>query len=162
MTLVEKIAVVFSVEPVPKEPLVEPAYLDPANQGDDGATEYFSGKRWNTLEVAKLRYHSDAMFMFTPEVHRYYLSAFMTASLTHPHEADDIPDKILFHFMSHDEPFWNERIEVLAPSQREVVASFLRAVADPQIDGASLNAALEGLPQVRQMPNTSLERTRDR
>ena len=161
MTLVDRIAAAFSVEPVPSEPLFEPQFLDPAKQGDDGATDYFLGKQWNTLEVAELRYHSDAMFMFTPEVHRYYLPAFMSASLTHPDEADTIPDDILFH-LGHNDLFWNERVKALSAAQREVVASFLRAVADPKIDGSRLTAALEALSQAPQMPNTSLERTRER
>ena len=129
MTLVEKIAAAFCVEPIPKEPLVEPEYLDPVNQGDYGATAYFSGKPWSGLDVNSLRYHEDAMVMFTPHAHQYYLPAFMVASLSDPAGADVIPDNIIFHLSRYTEGFWWERVRVLTPLQCEVVAEFVQAVA---------------------------------
>ena len=162
MQLAAQILEAFSLEPVPAEPLLEAGYLDPANQGDEGATEYFLGKRWDSLDVENLRYHAIALYMFTPEAHRYYLPAFMVATLTHPAEADVIPENILFHFARFEEPFWSKRIQALSASQREVVASFLRATSHNVVDKRHLEAALRGLAQGGQMPNNSLERTRDR
>jgi hypothetical protein len=162
VTLVEKIAAAFSVEPIPSGPLVELGYLDPANQGDYGATAYFSGKPWNALDAESLRFHADAMYMFTPLAHQYYLPAFMVASLSDPKVADVIPDNIIFHLSQHEDKFWWERILALTPSQREVVAEFVEAVADIEIDRPKIAAVFAGFSQAAQMPNKSLERTRDK
>jgi hypothetical protein len=159
--LLAQISNAFGLEPVPEEPLLQAAYLDRSNQGDEGATEYFLGKRWDSLDVENLRYHAIALYMFTPEAHRYYLPAFMTATVKHPVEADVIPENILFHFARFEEPFWSDRIRVLSPPQRDVVASFLRATSDDVVDKRYLEAALRGLAQGGQLPNTSFERTRE-
>jgi hypothetical protein len=159
--LIAEISKAFSLEPVPTEPLLEAEYLNPASQGDEGATEYFSGKRWDTLDVKNLRYHAIALYMFTAEAHRYYLPAFMKAALEYPEEADVIPENILFHFAEFENPFWFERIRVLSPLQREVVAGFLRCTADRSVDNQWLEPALRGLALGGQMPNNSLERTRE-
>ncbi len=160
MQLVAEILKVFSLEPVPTEPLLEAEYLDPEAQGDEGASEYFSGKRWDSLDVHSLRYHSIALYMFTPEAHSYYLPAFMKTSLEHPKEADVIPENILFHFADFENPFWWDRIQALTPLQREVVATFLRVTAVHDVDEQWLEPALRGLAAGGQMPNTSFERTR--
>jgi hypothetical protein len=161
VTLVAQIEGAFSVAPVPEEPLLEPVYLDPARQGDEGATEYFSGKPWNILDVEMLRYHSIALYMFTPEAHRYYLPAFMIASLQHPREADVIPLNSLSHLSQYKEPYWWERARALSPSQCAVVSDFVRAVAEEHTDPGMVSAALAGLAQAAQTPNKSLERTRE-
>ena len=161
MQLIAEISKAFSLEPVPSGPLLEAEFLNPAAQGDDGAADYFSGKRWDSLDVQGLLYHSDALFMFTPEVHRYYLPAFMKAALEHPEDADVIPDNILFHFSEFEDPFWSKRIRALSAPQREVVAGFLRTSADAVLDREWLEPALRGLASGGQMPNTSLERTRE-
>jgi hypothetical protein len=159
--LIAEISEAFRLEPVPTEPLLEAEYLNPAAQGDEGATEYFSGKRWDSLDVRNLRCHAIALYMFTPEAHRYYLPAFMKASLEYPAEADVIPENILFHFAEFENPFWAERIRALSPLQRQVVAGFLRATADRTVDERWLVPALRGLALGGQMPNKSLERTRE-
>lgn len=112
--LVNKIIEAFPVQPVPLEPLMEPEYLNPLAQGDEGATEYFSGKPWDTLNVEGLVYHSAALYMFTPQAHSYYLPAFMMASIKYPHEADEIPDLIILHLSNFHNPFWWERICALS------------------------------------------------
>jgi hypothetical protein len=160
--LLAQISNAFGLEPVPTEPLLEASYLDPTKQGDEGATEYFLGKRWDALDVENLRYHAIALYMFTPDAHRYYLPAFMTATVRHPEKAGVIPENILFHFAQFEEPFWAERIRVLSRAQREAVASFLRATSDEIVDRLHLDQALRGLAHGGQLPDTSLERTRDR
>src|SRR5690348_8846814 len=107
-----------------------------------------------------LRYHAMALYMFTAEAHRYYLPAFMKATLEDPEAADVIPKNILFHFAEFENAFWSERVRVLSPLQREVVGDFLRATADPKVDEQWLGPALRGLGG--QMPNTSFERTREK
>jgi hypothetical protein len=126
----KKIEAAFGDGPPPEEPLVEPGYLDPLAQGDEGATAFFSGKRWNELPPRGLRFHESAMYMFTPEVHRYYLPAFTLLSLDDPETADIIPDNMLFHFSQHKDPFWWARIRILTPAQCDVMADFFAALGD--------------------------------
>jgi hypothetical protein len=140
----------FGVAPPPAEPLVEAEYLRPAAQGDEGATEYFSGKSWKGLEAQWLRYHEAAMYMFTPRAHQYYLPAFMLASLQEPREADVIPDNIIGHFASYEDPFWWERIRVFTPAQCDVIAAFIRTVADSGHEPKQIEQALAGLERVKQ------------
>ena len=146
MTLVERISAAFPAIPVPREPLVEPSYLNPASQGDEGATAFFSGRSWP--EVAPLArylsYHRAAMYMFTPAVHAYYLPAFMVACISQPDEADPIFEDLLFHLASHAQPFWRDRVLALTEEQRSVIASFVEALAD-EFDHDNLQAAVAGL-----------------
>jgi hypothetical protein len=140
----------FPLEPVPTEPIVEEAYLRAEAQGDGGATRCFSGRRWNALAPDELRYHSDAMYMFTPRAHQYYLPAFMTACLLHPSEVDEIPDKILWHLAAYDEPFWLSRVRLLTPEQCGVVTEFLKAIADAEHrESGHLDRALNGLERAK-------------
>jgi hypothetical protein len=130
MTLIERIHKVFGMEPPSQEPLVDKEYLNPKGQGDEGAIKYFSGRPWWKLDVASLVYHRAALYMFTPEVLRYYLPAFMIAALEEPENSDEIPHLIIWHFADYKERFWSERIRVLTTEQRASVAKFIHAVAD--------------------------------
>jgi hypothetical protein len=88
--------------------------------------------------------------MFTPAAHRYYLPAFMLASLNHPHEAGEIPDKIIWHLASHQEPFWWERISLLSPEQCDAVADFVRTVAGlAHRSEGHIDRALAGLERAK-------------
>lgn len=150
MTLVSDIERAFEVGPPPPEPLVEAEYLNPNAQGDEGATEFFSGKPWKGLDVRLLRYHEAAMWMFTPRAHQYYLPAFMVASLEEPREADVIPDNIIRHLASYEDPFWWDRIRVLTPAQCDVIAAFIRAVADEGHEPSQIAQAIAGLERSKQ------------
>jgi hypothetical protein len=130
MSILSRIEAAFPATPVPGAPLLEPGYLDPQAQGDEGATAYFSGKRWKSLDVAGLSYHRAALYMFTPSAHAYYLPAFMSACIENPEAAGAIPEDIIGHFSMCAEPFWRRRVEALSLEQREVVASFLRHIGE--------------------------------
>lgn len=146
MTFVERINKAFGAELPPLQPIVEQEYLNPTTQGDEGATEYFSGKSWKALDTPSLVYHRAALYMFTSEAHRYYLPAFMIAAIAEPEAADEIPDLIIWHFADYKKPFWSERIRVLTWEQRSLVAEFILAFAnrfDPK-DGY-VEQALKGL-----------------
>lgn len=147
--LIKDIRQAFPVQPVPRKPLMEPDYLNPAAQGDEGATDYFSGRQWDALDINGLVYHSAALYMFTPQAHRYYLPAFMLAALEFPDEAGEISDLIIWHFSNHHKPFWWKRICALSNRQCEVVAAFVQTAADSlhRNDG-TMKAALEGLHRV--------------
>ena len=150
MTLVEEIELAFGSAQPPPEPLVEAVYLDPNAQGDEGATEYFSGKSWKGLDVQWLRYHRTAMFMFTPRAHQYYLPAFMIASVEEPREADEIPDHIIWHLAEYEDPFWWERIRILSPAQCDASVRFVRTVADEGHGAEKVKRAIAGLERAKQ------------
>ncbi len=146
MDLVEKIRQVFGVGSAPKAPLVESAYLNPMAQGDEGATEYFLGKRWIDTDVEMLLYHQEAMYMFLPEVHRYYLPAFMTVSITDNDEAGVIPENLIFHLSDYKNEFWWDRLKILNPEEYDVVAEFATDIAlnDKYIFDDLLENTLDG------------------
>jgi hypothetical protein len=144
-----KIEEAFGLDSPPREPLVEKEYLDARAQGDEGATAFFAGKRWNELNARGLRYHEAAMYMFTPEAHRYYLPAFMILSLDDLKAADVIPENMLFHFSLHDDPFWWERIRALTPAQCDAVAEFFRELEN-DFSRSQVEAAIHGLERAKQ------------
>jgi hypothetical protein len=150
VSLIAEIAQTFGLEPPPAEPLVEAEYLHPMSQADEGATAFFSGKPWKGLASKDLRHHEAAMYMFTPEVHRYYLPAFMIASLEDPGGADVIPDHIVFHLSRHADPFWWARLSVLSAEECDAVASFLRAIDDGSY-GEQIAEALRGLERAKRV-----------
>ena len=88
--------------------------------------------------------------MFTPRAHQYYLPAFMVASLKEPREADVIPDNIIGHFASHEDPFWWERIRLFTPAQCDVIAMFIRTVADEGHEWKQIEQAIAGLERAKQ------------
>jgi len=159
MTSIEQIVKAFGVRPPPAEPIVEEEYLNPESQGDEGATEYFSGKSWKGLAAASLVWHRAAMYMFTPVAHQYYLPAFMVAAIEHPKEADEIPDLIIWHFADYEEPFWWKRICMLTAEQCDVVAAFINAVADKyHREEGYVERAFRGLDHAKQRANKRFER----
>lgn len=89
------------------------------------------------------------MYMFTPEVHRYYLPAFMIFSLDDPNTADVIPENMLFHFSLHEDPFWWARIRALTPAQCEAAAEFFRALGD-DFSREQVEEAIRGLDRAKQ------------
>jgi hypothetical protein len=148
---------VFDSDNPPKEPIVEPGYLNPNWQGDEGTTKYFSGKSWKGLDVESLRLHESAMYIFTPEAHNYYLPAFMLASLKEPLKADIILDNLMFHFAEYKTEFWWKRISMLTPEQCEVVGEFIIEIAD-EFDHKTghLQSALKGLKLAKELANKAI------
>jgi len=128
----------FADTPPPALPLVEPTY------DDEGVNVYFAGTTWRGHRVEDLRFHEVAMGFFAPEAHRYYLPAFMLASLDSPEEADLISGHILWHFSKHGDPFWAKRISRFASDECDAIIAFLWDVAADG-DQRTLERALAGL-----------------
>jgi hypothetical protein len=148
--LIDRIEKTFGVGPAPPEPIVEPEYLRPGAQGDQGATNYFLGKRWKGLDADALRHHRAAMYMFTPRAHHYYFPAFMSVALDSAPEADDLPDLIIYHLSLHHDLFWWERIRLFDPPQCDVIAEFVEVVSDDtHRDSGETIRALAALERAR-------------
>lgn len=150
MSLIRRVEEAFGVGPPPAEPIVCAEYLRADARGDEGATEFFSGKRWQGLDATLLRFHRAAMYMFTAQAHHYYLPAFISASLDSPPEADDIRDLIIFHLSMYHDPFWWERIRLFDPAQCDVLAEFVAAASDDiHRESGDTVRALAGLERAR-------------
>ena len=91
--------------------------------------EFFADKAWaDCADVAALRYHNDALYLFAPSAYHYYLPAFIRATLLDPKAADLIPETIV-STLAHE--FGNAsrgRLELFSLPQRVVLALFLRAL----------------------------------
>jgi hypothetical protein len=142
MELREQIERAFEFTPAPAGRIVDTL------QDDEGVSDYFRGKPWRGHKVEDLRFHDAALSFFTAEAFRYYLPAFMLASIDDPIEADVIPGGILYHFSAPDDPRQWGRISALAPAELDAVAAFVRSLADGHNDGEIL-AILEGLERAK-------------
>ena len=73
----EKINAVFSVVPYPGDYniTIHPLGLD------EEIEEYFRGTIWKGHPAEKLRYHKDALGLFSPEGYHYFLPAFLILTL---------------------------------------------------------------------------------
>ena len=96
----------------------------------------FKGRHWKEIPLELLRYHSEALFFFTPEAYRFYLPAYLIAGSLHYPDADRIPDSIVFSLLPPSDPqsikIYGEiaetRLKCLTQAQRKAVKSFLQFV----------------------------------
>src|ERR1700741_4292626 len=101
----------------------------------DEIAAYFAGKPWQELtNVNELRYHADALFLFSNAAFHYYLPAFMCATLDNPDAADLIPDKIVFTFESEFGASSRNRLELFSPRQLKLVGEFFTILAERGIE----------------------------
>jgi hypothetical protein len=90
----------------------------------------FAGRAWKELDVSFLRSNVEAVNFLTPEGLRYYLPAFMIASMLEPKRADVIP---LFLCLSLTPPKsggsdfsgFRRRMEVFNPPQENAIREYL-------------------------------------
>jgi len=95
----------------------------------DEIAEYFGGRHWQEFtNVTELRYHYDALALFSNVAFHYYLPAFMTATLKDLDAADVIPDGIILSFRYEFGQAARGRLELFNQCQRAVVAEFLETV----------------------------------
>lgn len=95
----------------------------------DEIAEYFGGRSWQQFtNVKELRYHSDALALFSKEAFHYYLPAFMTATVEDAVAADVIRDGISLSFICEFGQAARGRLELFNQSQRNVVAEFLETL----------------------------------
>ena len=96
---------------------------------DEGTNEYFARSEWRAHNAKDLRMHNSALSFFTPAAFRYYLPAFLLASIRRPGEVDVIPEGIVFH-LQRDLAGKRERLQELSPREREALARFVDWHAD--------------------------------
>jgi uncharacterized protein DUF6714 len=79
----------------------------------------FRGRHWQDLSVGDLLQEPDALSFFTNEAFRYFLPAFIKASLLDPERADRLPNAVLLSLARPDySKFWRERKEALFDTAR--------------------------------------------
>jgi hypothetical protein len=137
----ERIERAFAGTPRPAGELVATTY------DDEGVSAYFAGKSWRGHPVSDLRLHEVALCFFTPEAFRYYLPAFMLASLEDPEVADVIPQSIIGALARRGE---SSRLRVNAFSREEAgaVMAFLRTLVG-FTDDADIELAMGELERGR-------------
>jgi hypothetical protein len=91
--------------------------------------EDFKGKQWTELSFGFLRAHCDSIFFLTPEAYRFYLPAYLLASVLRYREADVIPSNIVYSLTppreGADTSIFRERAEYFDRNQRKAIKSFL-------------------------------------
>jgi hypothetical protein len=106
-----------------------------ATEQDEGIVEYFRGTTWRGHRVRDLRCHCAALSFFTHRAFRYWLPAFMLASLANPEEADVIP----YHIASDVQN--PGRLAEFSAEELHAVAAFLEECAERWEGGGFWTAA---------------------
>lgn len=91
---------------------------------DEGIVEYFRGTGWQGHQVKDLRYHCDALAIFTDRAFRFWLPAFMLAVLEDSEAADCISDFIPYHFS--DSYCGENGVAAFLPNELQAIVTFLR------------------------------------
>ncbi|HEX7680876.1 MAG TPA: DUF6714 family protein [Thermoanaerobaculia bacterium] len=116
----------------------------------DEIAAYFADRPWQELtNVDELRYHADALHLFSNKAFHYYLPAFMCVTLATPDAADVIPGKIVFSFECEFGARSRDRLALFSSHQRKVVGEFIAILADRGIEDVheveTLTALLAGV-----------------
>jgi hypothetical protein len=126
----------FPLAPIPTEPIV-------AGRDDDGLAAFFGGHAWRGHDADELRRRPKALMQLSGAGFRYYLPAFIMASIEDGAEHDMLPAMIVGAIASRAAD-----AKALTPAQRKVVARFLAThVDDADLRGGKLLAALGNLSQ---------------
>jgi hypothetical protein len=91
-----------------------------ATEQDEGIVNYFRGTSWRGHAVGDLRHHCAALSFFTGPAFRFWLPAFMLASLEDAKTADVIPESIASNMR---EP---ARLTLFTHSELSAIAAFLQ------------------------------------
>jgi hypothetical protein len=101
----------------------------------DEIADYFADRPWQELtNVGELRYHADALHLFSNKAFHYYLPAFMRVTLVNPDEADMISTNIVVNFRNEFGASSRDRLALFGPRQRELVAEFIATLAERGIE----------------------------
>jgi len=131
-----EIEAAFPLTPIPAGPLVQ-------GPDDHGLEAFLGGHAWRGHDAAELRRRPKALMQLTGAAFRYYLPAFLMASIEHPEDPDILPAMIVGAIASR-----GADAKALTPAQRKAVARFLAAhVDDADLRGGKLLTALANLPQ---------------
>jgi len=110
--------------------------------------DVFRGKKWNEILLDDLRRHHKAVFFFTPEAYRYYLPAYLRATLQHYKRAGTIPFTVVFSLtppqgQGNELVKFQHKMEEFTKEQQNVIKEFLKYLSE--IHHASLD---ESPPQI--------------
>jgi len=113
--------------------------------------DYFRGTSWRGHTAESLRYHADALSLFTPAAFRFWLPAFMLAELHDPNDADVIAEFIAYTFRDSSDHS-ADRVIQFTSSELDAILAFLRECAARYNDGVydvEFNKAVERIEQHR-------------
>ncbi|WP_425389086.1 DUF6714 family protein [Cylindrospermum stagnale] len=91
----------------------------------------FRGKDWKKIPLETLRYNADSLFFFTPQAYRFYLPAYLLASIQFYREADIITNNFV-HSLTAPEEQGSEmkrfffRVSFFSLTQKSAIRSFLK------------------------------------
>lgn len=92
--------------------------------------EDFKGKDWRALPLNLLKYHAEGLFFFTDESFRFYLPAYLIASIRFYSRVDIIPHMIVRSLTAPKEQGprmeqFTNRINKFNQSQKTVIRKFI-------------------------------------
>jgi Family of unknown function (DUF6714) len=128
--LVNQIQAAFETEPYPGDDRLvnsRGGYHLEANQ----IAAAFQGKHWRQLDLRFLFPQRQSLYFFTPEAFRFFLPAYLLASLGGKRVATDVRETVLFSLMppkkgSKEWDWFAARIEPLSSEQKMAITEFLK------------------------------------
>lgn len=97
------------------------------------------GKHWKGLSVQFLRLHESGLYFLSPEAFRFYLPAYLIASIVDPNKADIIAENLFtaFAFPAEDiSParikWWADRMNGFTEAEKQAIKSWLEYMIDSE------------------------------
>jgi hypothetical protein len=125
----DSILLAFSdMEPPPNDKLVKDnsGYHFDCN----AAKAAFQGLHWKDVPLATVLSHPESLSAFTLEAFRFYLPAYLLASMFYYYEADVIPGNIVTDFKPPSHPYDRKRhdlkLRVFTRDQRDAIKKFFQ------------------------------------
>jgi len=97
---------------------------------------FLRGRRWQDLSVEELTRNHESLFFMTADAVRYYIPAFLIASVRHYDDSDQIPSTLVFFLNPcamndpHYQSRFRERFGLLNDSERNAIKAFLEHLRD--------------------------------
>ena len=98
--------------------------------------DFLRSRHWQDLRLDELVHSHASLFFMTPEAVRYFLPAFLIASVQHYDDSDQIPSTLLFFlnpYAMSDSAYqsrFRERFESFNNSERAAIRAFLEYLRD--------------------------------
>jgi hypothetical protein len=93
-------------------------------------TKSFRGKEWKFVTLETLVHHRDSLPLFKPEAFRYYLPAYMIATILHFEKVDVLACNTIYSLSPPRKQSWMDwfipRVTGFTPPQQGVIREFLR------------------------------------
>jgi len=112
----------------------------------------FKNRHWHDLSTDDLRNEADSLTLLSPEGFRFFLPAFIRATLLDYNTADLIPDVIVWKFIPSPDAaqnvYYKDRLKILTAEQKQAVRdfiSFLREAHPDDFSHGELEVALNSL-----------------